>query len=96
MKTKFYLLLFPLTMFPSINPLFAKCDEDAWYRYGFQVGTLVQTCDLATENLISTQEARDELEFVFYSAKEDLDNDDYEAFTDFAYQDLKECAKFLP
>ena len=96
MKKKFYLLLFPLTVFSSINPLFAKCDEDAWYKYGFNVGILVQTCDLAEEKLISTKEARDELEFVFNSAKEDLEGDDYEAFTLFAYEDLKECTKFLP
>ena len=96
MKKKFYLLLFPLTLFSSINPLFAKCDEDAWYKYGFHVGILVQTCDLATGKLISTKEARDELEFVFNSAKEDLDRDDYEAFTNFAYEDLKKCTKFLP
>ena len=95
MKKNLYLLLFPLTLFSSINPLFAKCDEDAWYKYGFSVGTLVQTCDLAEEKLISTKDARDELDFIFNMAKEDL-GDDYEAFIEFAYEDLKECTKFLP
>ena len=84
MKKTFYLLLFPMTLFSSINPLFAKCDEDNWYKYGFNVGSLVQTCDLATRKLISTKEARDELEFVFNLAKEDLVRDDYESFTEFA------------
>ncbi|MBO8230398.1 hypothetical protein CU313_03620 [Prochlorococcus marinus str. MU1404] len=96
MKTKLYLLLFPLTLLSSINPLFAKCDEDNWYKYGFHVGILVQTCDLATAKLITTKEARDELEFVFDGAKEDLLRDDYKSFTEFAYEDLKDCTKFLP
>ena len=95
MKKNFYLLLFPLTLFSSINPLFAKCDEDGWYKYGFSVGTLLQTCDLAEAKLISTKDARDELEFIFSSAKAEL-GDDYDAFTEFAYEDLKGCTKFLP
>jgi len=96
MKTKFFLFLFPLTLYPIINPLFAKSDEDAWYYYGFHVGSLVQTCKLAEKKLISTQVARDELEFRFTRANSDLDSGDYRAFTTFAYSDMKECAKFLP
>ena len=41
------------------------------------------------------KDARDELDFIFNMAKEDL-GDDYEAFIEFAYEDLKECTKFLP
>tara|TARA_B100000131_G_C17722458_1_gene453416 strand:- start:94 stop:384 length:291 start_codon:yes stop_codon:yes gene_type:complete len=96
MKTKFYFLLFPLTLFSSINPLFAKSDDNAWYSYGFHVGSLVQTCKLAEEKSISTKVAREELEFRFYRAKTDLDSGDYRAFTNFAYEDMKECSKFLP
>ena len=96
MKTKFYLLLFPLTLFSSMNPLFAKCDEDGWYNYGYNVGSLVQTCELATENLISTQDARQELRFIFKNAKKDLDRDSYQIFTEFAYEDMKACNRFLP
>ena len=96
MKTKFYLLLFPLTLFPFINPLFAESDDDSWYYYGFHVGSLVQTCKLAEEKSISTKVARDELEFRFNRAKADLNSSDYKAFTNFAYKDMKECTKFLP
>ena len=96
MKRKFYLLLLPFTLFSSINPLFAKCDEDGWYDYGFNVGSLVTACDLATTKLISTKDAREELEFIFEAAKKNLDKDNYEIFTEFAYEDLTECAKFLP
>lgn len=96
MKRKFYLLLLPFTLFSSINPLFAKCDEDGWYDYGFSVGSLVTTCDLATAKLISTKDAREELGFIFKEAKKNLDKDNYETFTEFADEDLTECAKFLP
>ena len=96
MKTKFYLLLFPFTLFFYINPLNARSDNDSWYTYGFHVGSLVQICKLAEEKSISTKVAIDELEFRFYRAKTDLDSDAYRAFTNFAYEDLKECSKFLP
>ena len=96
MKTKFYLLLFPLTVFPFIYPLSAKSDNNSWYTYGFHIGSLVQTCKLAEEKSISTKVARDELEFRFYRAKTDLDSSDYMAFTNFAYKDMKECSQFLP
>ena len=96
MKTKFYLLLFPLTFFSSINTLFAESENNSWYEYGFHVGSLLQICRLAEEKSISTKIARDELEFRFARAKEDLDRSDYRAFTSFAYEDMKECTKFLP
>ena len=96
MKKKFYLLLLPLTLFSSIDPLFANSEEEALYFYGFHVGSLVQTCQLAKENLISAKVARDELEFRFTRAKADLDGHGYRAFTAFAYEDMTECFKFLP
>ena len=96
MKTKFYFLLFPLTVFPFILPLSAKSDNNSWYTYGFHIGSLVQTCKLAEEKSISTKVARDELEFRFTRAKADLDGHGYRAFTAFAYEDMTECFKFLP
>ena len=91
-------MLFPLTFFTSINPLFSNSEEDSWYYYGFHVGSLVQTCKLAEEKSISTKVARDELEFRFYRAKTDLESSDYRAFTNFAYKgtSMKECSRFLP
>ena len=96
MKRKFYLLLLPFTLFSSINPLFAACDEDGWYDYGYNVGVFVQTCDLATKKLISTKDARKEFKVVLRQAKRNLDRDNYETFTEFAYEDMKECTQFLP
>ena len=86
----------PLALLSNINPLFAKSVEDNWFDYGYAVGVFYQTCVLANDKLISTKDARNEMEMLFDYAKEELlEKDFYESFIDFATED-KECNKYIP
>ena len=85
---------FPFALISTINPLFANSDEDNWFNFGYSVGVFSQTCILANDKLISTKDARNEMEMLFDFSK-DLDKDFYESFIDFAYE-AKDCIKYLP
>ena len=95
MLKRFPLFLFPLTVFLNINPTTANSNEDNWYNFGFSVGTFTQTCLLAVDKIISTKDARYEMEIIFDDAQETLARDFYESFTGFAY-DEEDCIKYLP
>ena len=86
----------PLALLSNINPLFAKSDEDAWFDYGYAAGIFSQTCLLANDKLLGTEDARNEMEIIFDFAKEELlDKDFYESFIDFASEE-KDCIRYLP
>lgn len=95
MFKKIYLLLFPFTIFSAMNPSLANSNEDNWFNYGFNGGLFSQTCLLAVDKIISTEEAKNEMEFVFENAKNTLNSDFYEYFREFAYEE-KDCKQFLP
>ena len=95
MPQKFSACLFPLALLSAINPLFANSDEDNWFNYGYSVGIFSQTCLLANDKLISTKDARNEMEIIYDFAKDDLDKDFYESFIEFASQE-RDCIKFIP
>ena len=87
---------FPLALLSTINPLFANSDVENWFNYGYSVGIFSQTCFLANDKLISTKDARNEMELLYDFAKEELlDKDFYESFIDFASEE-KDCIKYLP
>ena len=85
----------PLVLLSTINPLFADSDADNWFSYGYTVGVFSQTCLLANDNLISTKDARNEMEMIYSFAEQDLDRDFYESFIGFASEE-KDCIKFIP
>ena len=87
--------LFPLVIFSTINPLFANSEEDNWFDYGYSVGIFSQTCLLANDNIISTKDARKEMEIIYDYSKDLLDRDFYESFIAFASEE-KDCIKYLP
>ena len=95
MLKKYSLILFPLTILSFLNPSLANTNKNNWFDYGFNVGTFTQTCALADDKIISTKEARKEMEIIFEYASEDLDRDFYESFTNFA-SETKDCVKYLP
>ncbi len=95
MFKKIYLLLFPFTIFSAMNPSLANSNEDNWFNYGFNGGLFSQTCLLAVDKIISKEEAKNEMEFVFENAKNTLNSDFYEYFREFAYEE-KDCKQFLP
>ncbi len=95
MIKKLSVYFFPLALLSTINPLFANSDEDNWFDYGYSVGIFSQTCSLANDKLISTRDARDEMEMIYDFAKKDLNKDFYESFIDFASEE-KDCIKYLP
>ena len=95
MLKKLSVCFFPLTLLSTINPLFANSDEDNWFNFGYSVGIFSQTCLLANDKLISTKDARNEMEIIYDFAKDDLDKDFYESFIDFASEE-KDCIKYLP
>ena len=96
MLKKLSTCFFPLALLSNINPLFAKSVEDNWFDYGYAVGVFAQTCMLANDKLISTKDARNEMEMLYDYVKEELlDKDFYEAFIDFASED-KDCNKYIP
>ena len=95
MLKKLSVCFFPLALLSNINPLFANSNEDNWYNYGYALGIFTQTCYLANEKLISTKDARNEMEIIFDAAREELDRDFYEAFTGFASEE-KDCIKYIP
>ena len=95
MLKKLSVCFFPLTLLSTINPLFANSDEDNWFNFGYSVGIFSQTCLLANDKLISTKDARKEMELIYDFAKDDLDKDFYESFIDFASEE-KDCIKYLP
>ena len=92
---KFPLFLLPFALLSTVNPLLANSSEDNWFDFGFVTGTFSQTCSLAGDKLISTEDARKEMEFIFDYAKKDLAEDFYESFVAFAYEE-KDCIEFLP
>ena len=94
MIKKLSVYFFPLALLSTVNPLFANSNEDNWFDYGYSAGIFSQTCALANDKLISTRDARDEMEILFDFSK-DLDKDFYESFIDFAYEE-KDCIKYLP
>ena len=95
MLKKLSVCFFPLTLLSTINPLFANSDEDNWFNFGYSVGIFSQTCLLANDKLISTKDARNEMEIIYDFAKDDLDKDFYESFINFASEE-KDCIKYLP
>ena len=95
MLKKLSVCLFPLALLSAINPLLANSDEDNWFDFGYSVGVFSQTCLLANDKLISTKEARNEMEMIYDFAKEDLNKDFYESFINFASEE-KDCIKYIP
>ena len=95
MIKKLSVYFFPLALLSAINPLFANSEEDKWFDYGYTVGAFYQTCLLANDKLISTKDAREEMEMIYNFAKKDLDKDFYESFIEFASEE-KDCIKYLP
>ena len=95
MIKKLSVYFFPIALLSTINPLFANSDEENWFDYGYSVGIFSQTCFLANEKLISTRDARDEMQMIYDFAKKDLKNDFYESFIDFTSTE-KDCIKYLP
>ena len=95
MLRKFSVCFFPLAFLSTINPLFANSVEDNWYNYGYFVGVFSQTCLLAKDKLIRTEDARNEMKWIYDYAKEELDKDFYESFIDFASEE-KDCIKYTP
>ena len=95
MLKKLSVCFFPLALLSTINPLFANSDEDNWFDYGYTVGLFSQTCLLANDKLVSTKDARNEMEIIYDYAKELLNGDFYESFIDFASEE-KDCIKYLP
>ena len=95
MIKKLSVYFFPLALLSTINPLFANSNEDNWFDYGYSVGKFIQTCFLANEKKISTRDAREEMEMIYDFAKNDLKNDFYESFIDFASEEM-DCIKYIP
>ena len=95
MYKKISLLLFPFTIFSTMNPSLANSSEDNWFTYGFNGGIFSQTCLLAVDKIISKEEAKNEMEFVFENARNTLNSEFYEYFREFAYGD-NDCIQFLP
>ena len=95
MFKKISLLLFPFTIFSTMNTSLANSNEDNWFTYGFNGGIFSQTCLLAVDKIISKEEAKYEMEFVFENAKNTLNSEFYEYFKEFAYGE-KDCIQFLP
>ena len=95
MFKKISLLLFPFTIFSTMNTSLANSNEDNWFTYGFNGGIFSQTCLLAVDKIISKEEAKNEMEFVFENAKNTLNDEFYESFREFAYAE-KDCIQFLP
>ena len=95
MLKKLSVFLFPLAFLSNINPLSANSVEDNWFDYGYFVGVFSQTCLLANDKLIRTEDARNEMKWIYDYAKEELDKDFYEVFIDFASEE-KDCIKYLP
>ena len=95
MMKKLSVFFFPFAFLSTINPLFANSNEDNWFNYGYSVGVFSQTCLLANDKLISTKDARNEMEMIYDFAKKDLNRDFYESFIDFASEE-KDCIKYLP
>ena len=93
MLKKLPILLFPLTIFSNINPSLADSDKD--FDFGFAFGAVSITCEMATDNIITAEDARRELNFLVDYAKDSLDKDYFEAFTEATYEN-KDCIKFLP
>ena len=93
MLKKLTLLLFPLTLFSNINHSLADSDKD--FDFGFAFGAVSITCEMAIDKTINTEVARRELKFLVNYAKDTLDKDYFESFTESAY-DNKDCIKFLP
>ena len=85
---------FPLTLLSTINPMFAHSDEN-FFDYGYSAGIFSQTCLLANDKLISTKDARNEMEIIYDYAKDLLNNDFYESFISFA-SGSEDCVKYLP
>ena len=94
MLRKLSICFFPLALLSTINPLFANSSEDNWFKYGYWVGVFSQTCLLANDNLISSKDARNEMEMIYDFVKEDLDKDFYESFIDFSYAE-KDCIQYI-
>ena len=80
MYKKISLLLFPFTIFSTMNTSLANSNEDNWFTYGFNGGIFSQTCLLAVDKIISKEEAKNEMEFVFENAKNTLNDEFYESF----------------
>ena len=95
MFKKISLLLFPFTIFSTMNTSLANSNEDNWFTYGFNGGIFSQTCLLAVDKIISKEEAKNEMEFVFENARNTLNSEFYEYFREFAYGD-NDCIQFLP
>ena len=95
MLKKLPILLFPLTILSTMNNTLANSIEESWYNYGFTVGTFTQTCIMAVDQIISTKDARTEMKMILDDAKETLDQNFYQYFTEFAYEE-KDCIEFLP
>ena len=95
MFKKLQLLLFTFAIFSTMNNSSANSNEDIEFDFGFILGTFSQTCTLAVDKIISTRDARKEMEFIFEYAADTLDKDYYQSFTEFAYEE-KDCIKFLP
>ena len=95
MIKKLSLYFFPLALLSTINPLFSNSEEDKWFDYGYTAGAFYQTCLLANDKLITTKDARAEMEMIYNFAKKDLDKDFYESFIEFASEE-KDCMKYLP
>ena len=93
MLKKLTLFLFPLTILSNIYPSLADSDKD--FDFGFVFGALSITCEMALDKTLNTEDARRELKFLVNYAKDTLDKDYFESFTESAY-DNKDCIKFLP
>ena len=94
MFRKLSVCFFPLTLLSTINPIFAHSDEK-FFDYGYSAGIFSQTCLLANDKLISTNDARKEMEIIYDYAKDLLNNDFYESFISFA-SGSEDCVKYLP
>tara|TARA_B100000242_G_C42853684_1_gene396345 strand:+ start:285 stop:566 length:282 start_codon:yes stop_codon:yes gene_type:complete len=93
MLKRLTLFLFPLTILSNINTSLADSEKD--FDFGFIFGAVSITCEMALDKTIKTEDARRELKFLVDYAKDSLDQDYFESFTENAY-DNQDCIKFLP